>query len=437
MAKFASRPGQGDMPVTADVVVIGGGPAGASAAWALQCAAPGIRTVIIEKGSQLASGASNASLENYRTCWTSLGNARLMRRSIDVFHHAREVLDADIGLKERGYLFLGFTEKQAHGLRADVVRLHDIGLTHVEYLDAAELQTRFPQAGPRALAGKYDPIAGWLDSHALVHAYVRQAANCTVLLDIEEARIEVDSGRVVGVWTPFGRISAPKVIIAAGAGARQVGRTAGIELPVVVRPRQSFTTPWRHEPFPELSPMLISSAPFAHVRPEAQTGAIFGHEYNWNDKYVKANGEPARDYLTDPLYPVEQLKDPRFPSVTLAILARQFGHADGEGFANPRYLRGIDHRINYYVFRDNAYYTDAAGAQHPYASQRAIIDAWRDIDGLYLSIAHVGHGIMSSAAAGEIIAARVLDLPLPDPAFADFGLDVPYAEFDHGGLSKD
>ena len=121
----------------------------------------------------------------------------------------------------------------------------------------------------------------------------------------------------------------------------------------------------------------------------------------------------------------------------MAILARQFGHADGEGFANPRYLRGIDHRINYYVFRDNAYYTDAEGVRQPYVSQRAIIDAWRDIDGLYLSIAHVGHGIMSSAAAGEIIAARVLDLPLPDPVFADFGLDVPYAEFDHGGLSRD
>jgi len=272
----------------------------------------------------------------------------------------------------------------------------------------------------RAIAGKYDPIAGWLDSHALVYAFAKNAPLCQVVLDVAETRIEVESGHVIGVWTPYGHISTPNVIIAAGAGARQVGRTAGVELPIVVRPRQSFTTPWRHETFPEHAPMLISSSPFAHVRPEAQTGAIFGHEYGWNNKHLKADGEPVRDYLIDPIYPVDSLKDPRFPSVTLAILARQFGGS----FDNPRYLRGVDHRINYYVYRE-----------HSHHSQRAIIDAWREIDGLFLSIAHVGHGIMSSPAAGEIIAAKVLNLPLSDPSYADFGVDVPFVEYDSGGLS--
>lgn len=436
MAKFYSRPGADDIPQSADVVIIGGGPAGTSAAWALERASPGLRTVIIERGSQLASGASNASLENYRSCWPALCNARLMRRSIEVFHRAAEVLGADIGVKERGYLFLAFTEKQAAALRADVAHLHEIGLTHVEYLAADELHARYPYVG-RAVAGKYDPQAGWLDSHALVYAYARNAPNCAVLLDVAETRIEVQAGRVVGAWTPFGRISTANVIIAAGVGSRQVGRTAGVELPIVARPRQSFTTPWRHDAFPEHSPMLIGAAPFAHARPEAQTGVIFGHEYGWNDKQLKADGAAVKDYLVDPVYPVEALKDPRFPSVTLAILARQFGHADGEGFAHPRYLRGIDHRVNYYVFREQAYFTDAAGGKHPYASQRAIIDAWREIEGLYVSIAHVGHGIMSSPAAGEIIAAKVLGLPLPDPVYADFGVDVPYVEHDSGGISRD
>jgi glycine/D-amino acid oxidase-like deaminating enzyme len=436
MAKFYSRPGAEEMPRSADVIVIGGGPAGASAVWALECASPGIRTVLIEQGSQLASGASNASLENYRTCWPAVCNARMMRRSVEVFHHAQDILGADIGLKERGYLFLAFTEKQARGLRTDVDHLHAIGLTHVEYLDTADLLARYPYV-ERAVAGKYDPIAGWLDSHALVYAYARNAHHCAALLDVPETRIEVEARRVAGVWTPYGRISAPKVIIAAGANSRQVGRTAGVELPIVVRPRQSFTTPWRHDAFPEHSPMLIGAAPFAHARPEAQTGVIFGHEYGWNNKRVKADGETVSDYLIDPVYPAETFKDPRFPSVTLAILARQFGHAPGEGFAHPRYLRGIDHRVSYYVYRSNAYFTDEDGAQHPYASQRAIIDVWREIDGLCVSVAHVGHGIMSSPAAGEIVAAKTLDLPLPDPAYADFGVDVPYVEYDSGGISRD
>lgn len=433
MAKFYSRPGGDEMPRAADVVVIGGGPAGASAVWALEEAAPGIKTVLIERGGQLASGASNASLENYRTCWPAPCNMRMMRRSIDVFHHAKDVLDADIGVRERGYLFLAFTPRQADAYRADVAHLNRIGLAHVDYLDHDELHYRFPYVG-RAIAAKYDPIAGWLDSHALVYAFARQAAGCEVLLDIEDARIEVEGGRVCGVWTPYGTISTANVIIAAGAGARYIGRTAGIELPIIVRPRQSFTTPWRHPEFPEHSPMLIGAAPFAHVRPEAQTGALFGHEYGWNSKRVDG---AANDYLTDPVFPVEPLRDPRFPSVTLAILARQFGHADGEGFSNPRYLRGVDHRIGYYVYRSNAYVVDANDTRRHYHSQRAILDAYDGIDGLYLSIAHVGHGIMSSPAAGEIIAARVLGLPLPDPTYADFGLNVPHVPYDSGGISVD
>jgi glycine/D-amino acid oxidase-like deaminating enzyme len=68
-------------------------------------------------------------------------------------------------------------------------------------------------------------------------------------------------------------------------------------------------------------------------------------------------------------------------------------------------------------------------------SQRAIIDAYPGIDGLFLSIAHVGHGIMSAPAAGEILASHVLGQELPDPSFVGFNLDAHYIEHDAGGLS--
>jgi glycine/D-amino acid oxidase-like deaminating enzyme len=238
---------------------------------------------------------------------------------------------------------------------------------------------------------------------------------------------------VRGVETADDFFSAPNVVIAAGAGARAVGRTAGVELPLVLRPRQSFTTPWRHPAFPADAPMLIGAPPFPHVRPEAQDGALFGWEYALNTRRYPENGQVA-DHRIEPLEDVNAAKDPRFPSLVLALLARQFGHAGG-GFADTRYLRGIDHRAGHYVYRANAYRTLPDGTRVPYHSQRAIIDRWDGIDGLFLSVAHVGHGIMSAPAAGEILAARVLGQALPDPAFADFGLDVPYVEHDSGGIS--
>jgi hypothetical protein len=184
--------------------------------------------------------------------------------------------------------------------------------------------------------------------------------------------------------------------------------------------------------------MIIGAAPYPHVRPEARDGAIFGWEYNWNSKYAgEAYGTNSKhDAIIDPLYPAQQLKDQRFPSVALALLARQFGHSDGEGFASPNYLRGVSHSIGYYVYRDEsaAYTTAGDGTKRPYDSERAIIDAHPDIEGLYVSIAHVGHGIMSSPAGGEILACKVLGLPPPDPTFGEFGFDSPWVEFDEGVL---
>ncbi|MBZ0292579.1 MAG: FAD-dependent oxidoreductase, partial [Anaerolineae bacterium] len=233
-------------------------------------------------------------------------------------------------------------------------------------------------------------------------------------------------------------IAAPNVVIAAGAGARALGHTAGIELPVILRPRQSFTTGWRHDQFPEDAPMIIGAAPFPHVRPEARSGAIFGWEYTWNAKHTapEHRSNLHDDALIDPEESLLQLKDQRFPSITLALLARQFGHKPREGFADARYLRGISHNIGYYVYRDvsAAHRLDEAGQPQPYDSERAIIDQWPTIRGLFVSIAHVGHGIMSSPAAGEILAHKILGLPLPDPVFEEFGLDTPWVEYDEGVL---
>jgi glycine/D-amino acid oxidase-like deaminating enzyme len=440
--KFLSNPGVDEMPRAADVIIIGGGPAGTAALWAIERAAPGTKTVLIEQSDRLGAGSSLASLENFRTCWPALPLAKQMIRSMEVLHNADDYLGEDaaksLALKQRGYLFCAFNPTGAETLKNDVKRLHEIGMAHIEYLNADEVRYRFGWVGENVIAAKYDPTAGWLDSNALIYKFAQSAASAQILLDVPDVQICLENGKVTGVKTPNGTISAPKVVIAAGASSRKIGRTAGVELPIVIRPRQSFTTGWRHEVFPEHAPMIIGAAPFPHVRPEAQTGAIFGWEYNWNNKYAGETygTNEKHDAMIDPMYPAAPLKDPRFPSIALMILARQFGHKDGEGFGDSRYLRGISHNIGYYVYRDEstAYQVDESGAKQPYDSERAIIDAHPDVAGLFVSIAHVGHGIMSSPAAGEILASKVLDLPLGDPEFAAFGFDANWIEYDEGVL---
>ena len=436
--RFISNPDAQTMPRAADVVIIGGGPAGTAALWAIERLAPGTRTVLIEQQERLGAGSSTAALECYRTCWPTVCIAEQMQRSIEVFHHADEYLGEGaanaIHLKEHGYLFCAFTEAQAAGLKNDVIRLHEIGLRHIEYLEAAEVQHRFGWVGERVIAAKFDPVAGWLDSNALIYRYAQSAPSAKILLGVPQVTLHVEGGCVVGVKIPTGEIATGAVIIAAGANARAIGRTAGLDLPVTVIPRQSFTTGWRHEPFPEHSPMIISAAPYPHVRPEAKVGAIFGWEYTWNSRRVRELGHdaPLPDAMPEPIYPTHPLKDPRFPSLTLAWMARQFGHAPGTGFANPRYLQGLHHNIGYYTYRSPAAAHRPDGT--PYHSERAIMDRVPQIEGLFLSIAHGGHGIMTSAGAGEIMASLVLGIAFVNPSAADFGLDVAWVAHDESVL---
>ena len=440
MCAMATFSGGSEAPRTADVIIIGGGPAGTATAWALGRSEPGLRILLLERAGQLGAGASNASLENYRTAWPAACLMRLMTRSLEVFENADDLIAPGVrnalGMRQPGYLYVGFTERDAEALRADVDHLHSLGLTHIEWLDATAVAQRFPWVGPRVRAAKFDPRAGWLDSHAMIQAFARGTAELEVVFDCQDVQIETEGGRVRGVRHAGGRIDAPRVVIAAGAWSRALGHSAGIEIPVHLTPRQSFTTPWRHEAFPVDAPLLISAAPFAHVRPEAQHGALFGYEYRWNTRQLFPD-EPAREQLIEPVPPA-RCRDPRFPSVTLLLLARQFGHRPGEGFASPRYLRGVDHRVGYYVSRDaSSAWREENGERVPVASQRAIIDAWPGLEGLVISVAHVGHGIMSAPAGGELAAAHVLGNELPFPELADLGLDVNFVEHDSGGLTNE
>ncbi|MFN8451552.1 MAG: hypothetical protein U0521_23940 [Anaerolineae bacterium] len=65
-----------------------------------------------------------------------------------VFHNADEHLGEgaaqSLALHENGYLFCGFTDRQAQTLKADVDHLHDIGISHIEYLDADAVRRRYP-----------------------------------------------------------------------------------------------------------------------------------------------------------------------------------------------------------------------------------------------------------------------------------------------------
>ncbi|MBK9126168.1 MAG: hypothetical protein IPM16_23975 [Chloroflexi bacterium] len=282
------------------------------------------------------------------------------------------------------------------------------------------------------IAAKYDPVAGWLDSNALIYRYARVRPPPRSCLACKDTQIRVENGRVRGVSDAPGDIASPHVVIASEpapvpAEARGI-RTTGHA------PPPEFPPGWRHDPFPEDAPMIIGAAPYPHVHVEAKTSTIFGWEYQWRTKSARRRIRRERRATRSSIGHARRAVEGSALSVADAAATRASSATRTVRILPTRATcAASSHNIGYYVYRDAsvAYRTLPDGRTQPYDGERAIIDSAPSIDGLTVSIAHAGHGIMTSPAAGKSRPAKSSGLPLADPSFSHFGWDVPWVE--HGG----
>lgn len=402
----------------ADVVIIGGGEIGPATAAALEDLEPTVSSVVLETNDTLAGGASTASAEAFRIGWTPESIARQMLYSIRRFEdpdtYFAKGAAARLNVRQRGYLYLG-QEDDIPLLQKTAALMRLWGLSGIEFLDENNLHREFPWIPGHFAGARIDRRAGWLDSNALAMLHAEKTRHARFLLETPAIEIVVQSGEVKGVKTPRGMIYSPNVLIAAGPGSRAIGQTAGIDLPVVCIPRQTFTTSYRHGGIPENSPFIIAPH-HQYFRPEG-AGLLLGWAY---ERRFSENGTHSTS-LTEPVFPVRNLVDPRHPSMQMELLARQFHHAPGSGFHDPRYLRGVKLNIGYYVYRQETYKGE------PVRSERAIIDE-TDVKGLFISVAHAGHGIMTAPAAAHIAASHITGMTPDLLLFEDFRLHVPVVD---------
>ena len=306
--------------LTADIVIVGGGQVGPATAWALEREDPTLRIVVLEANSQLASGASTASLEQFRTCWTPQAIAEQVRWSLQIFldpdTHLGDGAAQGLNVRRRGYLWLAMDEDEARAQRENVALLRSWGLRHACALDGEDVRREYAWLPERVVGARLDPMAGWLNSDFLANRFARTTHNTRFLLDTPAQAILARDGRVTGVRTSRGVVNAPVVVLAAGPGSRALGRTVGIDLPLVCIPRQSFLTPFRDPTIPANAPVVISRSPYAHFRPEGE-GLLFAWSYHW----ARHSGDELSPGYVDSIPPVQSLKDPRFPEATLYLLA--------------------------------------------------------------------------------------------------------------------
>jgi len=356
-----------DQPKTASIVIIGGGVVGCSIAYHL--ARRGQRDVVVLERETVGSGTTSKAAGGIRAQFSTETEIRFSLESLRVLQNFTEEFGVDPGFKQIGYLFLVSDEKDLRAFETRIALQKRLGVD-VRVITPKDAQAIVPALHVDDLiAAVWGPQDGLAGPAEVTQGFAKRARElgAGIVEGVEVTAIDVAGGKVRGVRTTQGEITAPVVINAAGPTAARVGRLAGVTLAVFPRRRHIFFT----EPFPELP----GPVPLTH---DQASGFYFRKEM---EQVLLSPGD-VQDIGQDQIVPMDwgKLDETvtkavhRLPLIERAKIAG--------GWAGLRPLTPDDH---------------------------AILGPAPGVDGFFLAVGFGGHGFQHSPMTGRMVAEWILD----------------------------
>lgn len=351
------------MSNAADVLIVGAGGAGSSAA--LHLAQRGARVILLERG-QIGGQATGVNFGGVRQQGRHPAELPIARRSREIWARLPAILGTDCEFEVTGHLKLARNESEEADLIAylDVARSHGIAL---RLIGRNALHEDFPWLGPSVVAGSYCAEDGAANPRLLAPALARAARRAGV--EIRE-RCEVTGyahdGAGFALEADGMRFTAPVLLNTAGFWGGALAAAFGETVPVS-----------------PLSPNMLVTEPIAWFI-EPALGVVGGNVYlrqirRGNVVFGGGHGE------NDPSVPSSRA----LPDVGAAAMRRALELVPAlAGVQVIRSWSGIDGQMPDGI---------------------PVIGPSRTTKGLIHAFAFSGHGFMLGPAIGAILAELVLD----------------------------
>jgi len=238
-------------------VVVGAGIVGLFTAYHLAREGGG-PVLVIDRGF-LSSGSSGRNGGGVRQQWETRATVRLAREAVAAYRRFGREFGFNIWFRQTGYLFLAENAAELARLRSVHALVASEGLSS-QVLDADGVARCVEGIAPgAAVGGTYLASDGTLYPFPAIWGVYEAAKSLGVEVDlgVEALGVEVRNGRVAGVLTSNGAVTAATVVNAAGGWSGEFSRRAGLEVPNVATRHEILATE-ATKPF--LDPMVVRAS---------------------------------------------------------------------------------------------------------------------------------------------------------------------------------
>lgn len=368
---------------SADVVIIGGGIVGAACAYYLSTA--GLRVQLLER--RFVGAGTSRACDGLVLLWDKLSPAELAlgQASARLWAELAETLDTSFEYARRGTLWLAEDEAGIAAGRAKAEAMQAANV-RAEVLDSAGLHALEPNLAPDLPGGVFFPDDAKLDARRATLALLAAAQRRGVVVqpNAEVRALARDSaGRVTGVITEAGQISAGAVVCAAGVWSSSITELLGIGLPI--RPRKG------------------------HILVTARVPGVIHHpmlEGAYSATVASAGGDLQ----------VAMVADSTAAGTLLLGSSRQFVGYDLD--ASPAVMRAVAARaVRFLPCLAGVSVVRCYTGLRPWSPDHLpLIGPVPAAPGFYLATGHEGAGIGLAPVTGQLIADMITGKPLPDYA---------------------